>query len=737
VINKKHRKKVFKGQTSGVGSLIHKILSDFAKKSLESAKFKEKLVKTDNSEVKTIFLDGFRSVLHSASQDKDIGKWSEDEIELTRKSIERIVSDLTERYLELKNFCTPLEALKKLFIAVEWKFNHKVKITADGKTKELEIAGRIDWLTQDTNNKTLTLWDFKTSPFSNLERDIAQVAIYSVMIEEKLGVETAAALMYISGDTIKEHRIEAETLQKFKPSIFKIIYNMNQWLDEKENIPYTLYTDACEDCIVSKFCIETYGINPHLKKLGKQLKKEPIEELDNFQEDEENFLEKEIAPEKILIKQEKSIIEVDLKEEEKIDLEQVLEKESSNAILGKILQKDQQLEIHPNVFLRHVVTLGASGSGKTVLGKVLIEEILLQGYSAILIDPQGDLCSLLLPDDDTGKKINKESTIKIFTPNSTKGIKLTIDPLAPPADEVLQDQDTLLTYLDATATQVLDILGYNIAKAPPEKALLESILKEEWKKHTALDFRILAKKILEATVIRSVQDDQETEVDLLINARKQKELSQKVMQLVIGTEGSFFSGGETIDFEEMVKKKSQVSIINLASVGTDQSKRQLVVSWILRLIYDWLLRNPQREQDNIRFFLYIDEIADFLPIHPYNPPSKKMMMLLMRQARKYGCSIMIATQSPASIDYKAIDNIGTIFVGRIPSPQSLAKVEAYLEPYGQDAQRLVKKVQTVKPGEFLLIGGGYTKPEMFKTRWLHTKHETLSLDDIERLKEEK
>ena len=107
--------------------------------------------------------------------------------------------------------------------------DHKLNINIGNSSKEFEFSGRIDWLTQDINNKNITLWDFKTSPFTNLERDIAQVAIYSIMVEEKLGIETAAALMYITGDTIKEHRIEAETLRKFKRSIFKIKYEMNFW----------------------------------------------------------------------------------------------------------------------------------------------------------------------------------------------------------------------------------------------------------------------------------------------------------------------------------------------------------------------------------------------------------------------------------------------------------------------------------------------------------------------------
>lgn len=727
VINKKYHKKVFKGSTSGIGSLIHNILSEFAKKSLSSAKFKERLSQASNGDTKSIFSEGFRSVVKELTLQRNIATWKGDEIELVSKSVDLIIDDITNRYLELRKLCSPLEALKKLFIAVEWKFEHNLVINS----KNFEFAGRIDWLTQDINNKTLTLWDFKTSPFKNLERDIAQVAIYSVMVEEKLGVETAAALMYITDNTIKEHRIEADTLRQFKPSIFKIMFNMNQWLTEKEEIPYTLYQDACEDCIVSKFCNQTYGLNPHLKKLQLRDLKEEIDqksELDTFDEEESSS---EVQPEPVMIKQETSTVEVDLQAEEHIDISSVVEKESSNAVIGSSLQTNQPLEIHPKVFLRHAITLGSTGSGKTVLGKVLIEEMLLQGYSAILIDPQGDLCSLILPNDDIGEKLVSQSTIKIYTPNSTKGIKLTIDPLTPPADEVLYDQDTLLTYLDATSTQILDILGYNIARVPKEKALLESILKEEWKKHTPLDFKELATKIRDATTIRSVQDDQEIDVELLIKSTKQIELSQNIMKLFIGVDGSFFTGGESIDFDELTSKKSQLSIINLASVGTDQKKRQLVVSWLLRLIYDWLLRNPQRQQDNIRFFLYIDEIADFMPPHPYNPPSKKMLMLLMRQARKYGCSIIIATQSPATIDYKAIDNISTIFVGKIPAAQSLAKIETFLEPWGVEAQRLLKKVQKVDVGEFLLIGGGFTRPEMFKTRKLHTKHEVLSLDDIE------
>ena len=58
---------------------------------------------------------------------------------------------------------------------------------------------------------------------------------------------------------------------------------------------------------------------------------------------------------------------------------------------------DEDVEIPVETLKRHVVALGASGSGKTVFGKCIIEEATMKGIPSILIDPQGDLSSLILP----------------------------------------------------------------------------------------------------------------------------------------------------------------------------------------------------------------------------------------------------------------------------------------------------------------------------------------------------
>ncbi|MFW9780642.1 MAG: helicase HerA-like domain-containing protein [Candidatus Heimdallarchaeota archaeon] len=722
VLNKKYGNRVFRGRTYGVGRIIHRIIEQFAKSALSSNRFINNLETSDEKATYELFAKGIHAKFMEESKSRNLSNWPSEELELIGKNLEVTSNDISDRFLELRKESSALESLKRLFIAIEWSFNHTFTIKEKNKDRLVELGGRIDWLSMDSKDKTMTIWDFKTSPIENIERDLMQIAIYSVTLEEQFGVPISAALFYISKDGIDTRKVSPETLQKFKPRILENLLNMKIWMNDEKKAPFTAYPDVCQDCIVTKHCIKRFGMNPHLKDIISKL------QVEKARKDEDLLVEEIVEPQvDFIVRPDEKLIEFVKTGKPRA----AAEKKRQNLFLGSNLSDKLPIEIHPLVFVRHGVILGATGSGKTVLGKVIIEEILQHNHSAILIDPQGDLCSLALANSEIGNEMISKVPITIFTPNSDKGKRLTIDLLAPPAKEVIEDPESLTIVLDTTAAQILDVLGYNLKKIPHEKAFIEAILKEDWEKGIKYNIRAFAERVSETTKIRSVLDNSEIGVESLLSAKKQTDLSKNLMKLAIGTEGSFFSGGHPLRLEDLVSKPPRLYIINLASVGTDQIKRQMVVSWILREIYDWLLRNPQKEQDTIRFSLYIDEVADFMPPHPYNPPSKKMLMLLIRQARKYGCACLFATQSPATIDYKAIDNVNSIFIGKIASKQSLKKIETFLEPYGKEVQSLVKNVQTFNPGQFLLIGGGQSKPEIFQTRWLYTKHQTLSLDDVE------
>jgi DNA helicase HerA-like ATPase len=57
----------------------------------------------------------------------------------------------------------------------------------------------------------------------------------------------------------------------------------------------------------------------------------------------------------------------------------------------------ERLALDVEDLLTHVFVCGATGSGKTVLGKIIIEEAALAGIPSILIDLKGDLSSLAVP----------------------------------------------------------------------------------------------------------------------------------------------------------------------------------------------------------------------------------------------------------------------------------------------------------------------------------------------------
>ena len=64
----------------------------------------------------------------------------------------------------------------------------------------------------------------------------------------------------------------------------------------------------------------------------------------------------------------------------------------------------------------------------------------------------------------------------------------------------------------------------------------------------------------------------------------------------------------------------------------------------------------------------MDEIFGYFPPSA-NPPSKQAMLLLLKQARAYGLGVVLATQNPVDVDYKALTNAGTWLVGKLQTDQ--------------------------------------------------------------------
>ena len=64
--------------------------------------------------------------------------------------------------------------------------------------------------------------------------------------------------------------------------------------------------------------------------------------------------------------------------------------------LATQLVEDTPIMLNLREFTTHAVVLGMTGTGKTGLGVVALEETLLQGVPCIILDPKGDITNLAL-----------------------------------------------------------------------------------------------------------------------------------------------------------------------------------------------------------------------------------------------------------------------------------------------------------------------------------------------------
>ena len=87
------------------------------------------------------------------------------------------------------------------------------------------------------------------------------------------------------------------------------------------------------------------------------------------------------------------------------------ETDPNKLFLGKLYNTrnvltDEKMFYNPSDLNTHCVITGMTGSGKTGLGILLLEEIALKKIPTIIIDPKGDLTNLLLHFPNmTGKDI--------------------------------------------------------------------------------------------------------------------------------------------------------------------------------------------------------------------------------------------------------------------------------------------------------------------------------------------
>ncbi len=414
--------------------------------------------------------------------------------------------------------------------------------------------------------------------------------------------------------------------------------------------------------------------------------------------------------------------------------------------------------------LTHAVCVGMTGSGKTGLCISLIEEAAIDNVPAILIDPKGDLANLLLTfpqlqgadflpwvnmDEARQKKLSPEEYAQkqaetwskglaswgqdgsriqklrdsadfvIYTPGSSAGVPVSIlKSFSAPEISVQENNELMSNRVSSTVTSLLALVGI---EADPiqsrEHILLSTILDQTWRQGKDLDLGSLIQQVQSPPVTKIGVLDLET----FYPSKDRFALVLALNNLLASPGFSTWLEGDALDIQRILygdQGKPRVAIFSIAHLSDPE--KMFFVSLLLNQLLGWV--RSQSGTTSLRAILYMDEIFGYLPPIA-NPPSKLPLLTLLKQARAFGLGLVLATQNPVDIDYKALSNTGTWFIGRLQTERDKARLLDGLEgasaAAGQSFNRseMEKIISGLGSRVFLLNNTHDDAPVVFQTRW--------------------
>src|SRR5215207_8303002 len=440
----------------------------------------------------------------------------------------------------------------------------------------------------------------------------------------------------------------------------------------------------------------------------------------------------------------------------------------SNFYLGRaydpIRQTITDKEIHydPADLTTHAVVTGMTGSGKTGLCVVLLEEAALQGIPAIIIDPKGDLTNLLLHfpdlaprdfqpwiDADLARRAGKNieqvamdassswreglkewgvpqerilalknaAQFAIFTPGSDAGIPVSVlSSLAVPEIAWSENREVLREKISSTVTALLGLVGYTDIDPlrSREHILLSNIFESEWSQGRDVE---LSELILLTQDPSSKFDKLGAfPIETFFPAKDRMELAMVLNNILAAPAFETWREGQALNIGSMLYTsdgRPRHNIFYLAHLS--DAERMFFITLLLSAVETWM--RTQSGATSLRALLYMDEMFGYLPPQR-NPPSKQPMLRMLKQGRAFGLGLLLATQNPVDVDYKALSNAGTWFIGKLQTEQDKNRLLDGLESASGGIPRMVfdKLISSLGKRVFVLHNIHAKQPELLQTR---------------------
>jgi hypothetical protein len=370
----------------------------------------------------------------------------------------------------------------------------------------------------------------------------------------------------------------------------------------------------------------------------------------------------------------------------------------------------------------HIAVLGTTGSGKTTAALSIVEQLLERDVSVVLVDRKGDLARYASPawwaDPDASDRARRTALreridVELFTPGNAQGRGLRLPVVPAFADATTVEREQLAKF---AAAGLAAMMGYGTGTTHRHK---QSVLQCAIQLHA--DAGDVTIDLLRETIS---QPDPELLTRVGPLQRYFAPLSEDLQTLDIQRGSLLTGGGEQLDAAQLLPpagSRPRLSILSTAALA----EIPVLQFWISRLLVELARLARKRPTKALQGVVLFDEADAYIPATA-NPPTKEPMFELLRRGRSEGIGVVLATQNPGDLDYKARDLIGTWLVGKVAQDRAIDKMRNLLASYPNVGPRLA----TQPTGHFFLLGRG-TKELKADRSMMVT--EQLSDDDIAEL----
>ena len=341
----------------------------------------------------------------------------------------------------------------------------------------------------------------------------------------------------------------------------------------------------------------------------------------------------------------------------------------------------------------HLAIIASTGSGKSYLAGVLLEELMMPYNRAavLVIDPHGEYDTLqqthnlpIFRDDEYKPKV------KILRPNN---LRVRISSLT------LPDLRYLLTNLS-------EKMHYQLGRA------------FRYAQRTWGEDRYTLEQLYRA--VREVGDGAQGEDETTDDDPTTGALIWRLGAALGASE--IFDDFENIELDELFQP-GMCTLIQLNEV--ERRQQQVIVATLLRRVYQARIdtergKHQRGDHSHLPFpvFCLLEEAHNYAPANA-EAVSSDVLKTILSEGRKFGVGVGLISQRPGRLDSDVLSQCMTQCIMRITNPIDQNRIAESVESVGRD---MLKELPALSKGQVIVSGASVNTPLMLKVRTRRTEH---------------